>query len=267
MINGTKIRRGCLGCYGRRGLRRSRSGCVVDFVKWLWAQKAVLAELAHRFKGQVMAHDRRIVRIRRSTQGKRGAARGLSQLSELQYSILMRLFDYHMIEATAADGEKLKEYCTKGAPWSAKGFFGDSPTKSQTVTLSKSLKGLKRRGLVIAYDTAKGRGEKPRTTHVKLTDYGIELTFFDWMVNSRRGRETVIGCAEELAASGSADDMQKLKMLELPAMIALTLLARQALAERRVEQLSEAEDIQAEEEEMGAALERIENIFNRPEPC
>lgn len=213
-----------------------------------------------------MAYEERMVRFKR-TRGKRGAAKGLSQLSELQYSILLRLFDYHMIESAAADGEELEEYCTKGAPWSAKVFFGNSPTKSQTVTLSKSLKGLKRRGLVVAYDAAMGRGEKSRTTHVKLTDYGIHLAFFDWMVNSRRGREMLIDCAEELAASGSADDKQKLKVLEQPAVIALTVSARQAFAERCVEQLSEAEKTQAEKEEMGAALKKIESIFNRPEPC
>ncbi len=210
-----------------------------------------------------MAYKARAVRLNKNT-GKRGRAKGLSQLSELQRSILRYLFDYHMIDGNTADGEKLEEFHTKGVPWSAKKFFDDCPTKSQTVTLSKSLKGLKRRGLIVTYDSAKGRGEKPRTTHVKLTDYAIELVFTDWTLNSSKGRKVIIDYAESLAASKSKGDEQKLKELERTVVIARAVSMRQALEDQCLEQLSEAEKAQAEIEEMQAALEQIEKMFDRP---
>ncbi len=68
--------------------------------------------------------------------------------------------------------ERAKELSQKGIPWSAKLFYDAPPTASQVSTLSGALRDLEKRGLVVGHDGARGLGEKPRTTHVKLTEPG-----------------------------------------------------------------------------------------------
>lgn len=117
----------------------------------------------------------------------RGAAAPGRQLGKLQRRILIWVYNY-MIELYAfqrcaskswlheIEGreERLKVLSQKGTPWSAKIFYGHAPTRSEEATLSGSLVSLEVKGLVVLHDSTNGLGDKPRTTHVKLTQLGRE---------------------------------------------------------------------------------------------
>lgn len=121
---------------------------------------------------------------------KRGSAAPDRQLSKLQRRMLVWIFSNtadlqgyrkygDRLMVTGCNGSvdakrHIKMLSQKGAAWSAKRFYGDAPTKTQTVSLSKALHRLETRGLVVLFDASGGTGNKSRTTHVKLTRAGEE---------------------------------------------------------------------------------------------
>lgn len=59
----------------------------------------------------------------------------------------------------------------RGIKWDAAAFLEHQPTSSNSSTLHNSLKALERRGLIIR---GQSRGKRRRTSHVRLTETGIE---------------------------------------------------------------------------------------------
>lgn len=151
-------------------------------------QTGSLVELAHNRHTELGA--RMGERASANEKPKRNGAASDRQLSKLQRNILMWLYEQEMDFVTvkemkqrghkfetafAQDFYKLAETIKQeGVPWSAERFLTHikNPTRSHHASLSRSLGGLENRGLVDRRDSAKGLGQKPRTTHVKLTKIG-----------------------------------------------------------------------------------------------
>lgn len=124
-------------------------------------------------------------------EGKRGKALGVRQLSRLQNSILVFLFQKHLVDRVEMEGKEREDFYSKGVKWSTKEFYQSFPTNSEKAALSRALKRLAKRGLVVLYDTARGRGSKPRTTHVRLTEYAENATVLNWAANHSDARELI----------------------------------------------------------------------------
>lgn len=56
---------------------------------------------------------------------------------------------------------------------------------------------------MVLQDTAQGRGSKPRTTHVRLTEYAVNATLFNWAINHSNGREVTAGAAADLESKAA----------------------------------------------------------------
>lgn len=95
---------------------------------------------------------------------KRGKARDTAQLGKLQKDILKWLKYHQTADVRSEYSSIVKEH---GVLWSFKRFYGRDATKSQSVALSKALKGLERRGLVTCY-----RPGKKRIKRVLITPLG-----------------------------------------------------------------------------------------------
>lgn len=123
----------------------------------------------------------------RMEKPKRGKARADRQLSKLQRRLLVWLSDEECRLWQVVKGEitpkarrvQLKrELIQRGVPWAgaAKRFYGGSESPP---AVSRALKRLDGRGLVIRYDTTGGGGAKRRTSHVRMTRAGEELADFE----------------------------------------------------------------------------------------
>lgn len=111
--------------------------------------------------------------MKEKSQKRRGEAASDTQLSELQVKILQWVqkagFSGHIKKSIDQDTKKIGH---KKVAWSAKKFYNDAPSPSQTASLSKALHRLADRGLVTLYPGTDINGAKPRTTHVSLTKAG-----------------------------------------------------------------------------------------------
>jgi len=136
-------------------------------------------------------------------QGTRGEALGTRQLSGLQHAILIFLLNKHMIISGAGTKYERNEFYSKGVRWSAKEFHQDCPTNSEKAALSRALGRLAKHGLVVLHDTAQGRGSKPRTTHVRLTEYAMNAALLNWAINHSNGREVTAGAAADLESKAA----------------------------------------------------------------
>ncbi len=124
----------------------------------------------------------------------RGNAAPGRQLSKLQKHLLLciyyertdgivnrvyeRVGDRSRVRLKNAIAEEKKVIARTGITWSSKLVLknGETPTKVQTVSISRALHRLKARGLVILLSTSAKTGHKLlHTTHVKLTKAGREI--------------------------------------------------------------------------------------------
>ncbi len=94
------------------------------------------------------------------------------QLSELQMYILAWLEGKESVIYEREDKKAIQELNNKGVPWRIAELYSGKPPKNASVNISKSLKRLQNRGLVVLYDSSEGIGKKPRTSHIKLTAQG-----------------------------------------------------------------------------------------------
>lgn len=130
--------------------------------------------------------------------GKRGKAGNIAQLSRLQCEILLWL--EHHSHGTCLDN---RGYCepkpskvkvsSKGVSWSAKRFYDDpEPTSSQQAALSRALRRLEKRGLVVCLRVG------TRAAHVLLTEPGWSIASH-WRVwgASLRGMSTALTSTPE----------------------------------------------------------------------
>lgn len=117
--------------------------------------------------------------------------RPTKQLGDTQETILFELAreEEEITGSPLEDSDQraeYKEFQQKGIRWSAHMLFCGSATGNDIINISKSLKRLEDRGLVVTFDAAEGLGRKRRTSHVRLTNTGRSIAL---KIADKRGYE------------------------------------------------------------------------------
>ena len=126
----------------------------------------------------------------------RGAASRDRQLSKLQKTLLLWLAKRESEILINGKENEVLILKRKGIPWKPKKFYEEHSIKKQSV--SRMLTELEGRNLVVKFDSSKGDGLKPRTSHVRITDSGIDVIAMLYLLgDSDRGYREAIRKAKK----------------------------------------------------------------------